>query len=66
MKLSRIIKRRKYKASKDKINLFAGSDPTDMKSGLPPKLERPVVTSESQTVKDIFESIKKSQQEANG
>lgn len=62
MKLSRIIKRRKYKSSKNKMNLFAGDIPIEAPSGLPPKLERNVEEQEPQSVKDIFESLKKSEQ----
>ena len=62
MKLSRIVKRRKYKKSKNKINLFADDAPLTTTSGLPPKLERKPSTDDAQSVKDIFESIKKTEQ----
>ena len=64
MKISRIIKRRKYK-SKDRINLFAGQGVADLPSGLPPKLERSSGEQQRQSVKDIVESLKKAEHDGN-
>ena len=62
MKLSRIIKRRKYKSSHHKMDLFSGDTPIEQQpSGLPPKLER-TAHAESQTVRDLLDSIRQSQE----
>lgn len=61
MKLSRIIKRRKYKSSHRKMDLFSGDTPIEQPSGLPPKLER-TAHAESQTVRDLLDSIRQSQE----
>ena len=62
MKLSRIIRRRKYKASKQKIDLFYGTSQLNVEGGLPPKLEKPLGRTQDKSVQDIFESIRRLEQ----
>ena len=66
MKLSRIINLRKYKTHRHrKIDLSAGGVLGEVTSELPPESGHPPVKSETQTVKDILESLRKSQQSAD-